>query len=113
MPTQRETPMINHVSIGVRDLARTKRFYDSVLQPLGYDCLSESAGSLGYGRDAAPFSTLATQRPRAADENSGLPVCLTAPTRRSGDPFHSPAAQPGRPRTVRPGPRPHHGPAFR
>jgi len=26
--------MINHISIGVRDLARTKRFYDAALSPL-------------------------------------------------------------------------------
>ena len=27
--------MIDHVSIGVRDIARTKRFYDAALKPLG------------------------------------------------------------------------------
>ena len=31
-------PMIDHVSIGVRDIARTKRFYDAALEPLGYKC---------------------------------------------------------------------------
>ena len=34
-------PMLDHVSIGVRDVARAKRFYDAVLEPLGYKCLSE------------------------------------------------------------------------
>ena len=33
--------MINHISIGVRDIARAKRFYDAALAPLGYSCLSE------------------------------------------------------------------------
>lgn len=28
--------MLNHVSIGVRDIARTRKFYDAVLKPLGY-----------------------------------------------------------------------------
>jgi extradiol dioxygenase family protein len=28
--------MIDHVSIGVRDVAKTKRFYDAALKPLGY-----------------------------------------------------------------------------
>src|SRR5262245_54441306 len=41
-----ETPMLNHVSIGVRDVAKAKRFYDAALKPLGYTCLSESPGSL-------------------------------------------------------------------
>lgn len=47
--------MIDQVSIGVRDVARTKRFYDAALQPLGYTCLSEADASLGYGRDAVAF----------------------------------------------------------
>ena len=42
--------MIDHVSIGVRDVAKTKRFYDAALTPLGYQCLSEGKDSLGYGR---------------------------------------------------------------
>ena len=41
--------MFDHVSIGVADVSRAKRFYDAVLQPLGYRCLSEGADSLGYG----------------------------------------------------------------
>ncbi len=32
--------MINHVSIGVADVARAKAFYDAALKPLGYTCLS-------------------------------------------------------------------------
>lgn len=98
--------MINHISIGVRDLARTKRFYDAVLQPLGYDCLSESAGSLGYGRGAAAFWILATERPVAADEKSGLHVCFTAPTERSVDAFHAAALEAGGRDNGQPGLRP-------
>ena len=44
--------MIDHVSIGVREVAKAKRFYDAAFAPLGYRCLSESPGGLGYGRDA-------------------------------------------------------------
>ena len=43
--------MFDHVSIGVRDIARAKRFYDAALRPLGYECLSRGENSLGYGRD--------------------------------------------------------------
>jgi catechol 2,3-dioxygenase-like lactoylglutathione lyase family enzyme len=31
--------MIAHVSIGVTDIHRSKRFYDAVLEPLGYKCV--------------------------------------------------------------------------
>src|SRR5580704_17818944 len=47
--------MIDHVSIGVRDVAKTKRFYDAALKPLGYQCLSEGNDSLGYGRGTVAF----------------------------------------------------------
>jgi catechol 2,3-dioxygenase-like lactoylglutathione lyase family enzyme len=41
--------MIDHLSIGVRDIAKAKAFYDAALKPIGYACLSSSEGSLGYG----------------------------------------------------------------
>ena len=43
--------MFDHVSVGVRDLAPSKRFYDAALRPLGYVCLMENADALGYGRE--------------------------------------------------------------
>src|SRR5690348_9832465 len=47
--------MIAHISIGVRDIERSKRFYDAVLEPLGYKCLraARSLVGYGYGRDSA------------------------------------------------------------
>jgi len=44
--------MIDHISIGVRDIAKSKQFYDAALKPLGYQCLSKGEGSLGYGAEA-------------------------------------------------------------
>ena len=40
--------MINHVFIGVRDVAKSKIFYDARLKPLGYSCLSTRDSSPGY-----------------------------------------------------------------
>ena len=45
--------MFAHVSIGARDVARARRFYDAALKPLGYTCLSSDDGSLGYGAQVA------------------------------------------------------------
>lgn len=98
--------MINHVSIGVRDLARTKRFYDAALKPLGYRCLSDGASSLGYGQDAVAFWIGVTERPVPSDEASGLHVCFTAPTRRSVDAFHAAALGAGGRDNGKPGVRP-------
>ena len=41
--------MIAHVSIGVRDIDRSKRFYEAALEPLGYKCLRAARTLLGYG----------------------------------------------------------------
>ena len=101
--------MINHVSIGVRDLARTKRFYDAVLKPLGYSCLSEGAGSLGYGQDAVALWISPSERPVPADDKSGLHFCFDAPTRKSVDAFHAAALKAGGRDNGKPGLRADYG----
>ena len=104
--------MIDHVSIGVRDIARAKGFYDAALQPLGYRCLSEGEGSLGYGRDAVGLWIGAAERPVPADEKSGLHFCFAAPTREGVDDFHKAALRAGGRDNGKPGLRPDYGPDY-
>lgn len=87
--------MLDHVSIGVRDVARTKRFYDAALAPLGYRCLSEGADSLGYGADAVVLWISQTDHPVPADKRSGLHFCFSAPGRPAVDAFHAAALAAG------------------
>ena len=44
--------MIDHVSLGVTDLERSKAFYDAVLKPLGVSRFYDYEGGLGYGTAA-------------------------------------------------------------
>lgn len=89
--------MLNHVSIGVRNIAKTKSFYDATLKPLGYTCLSAGEGSLGYGDKAVVLWISQTDTPVPADMASGLHFCFDAPSRNSVDAFHAAAlAQGGR-----------------
>ena len=104
--------MIDHVSIGVPDVAKAKRFYDAALKPLGYACLSEGEGSLGYGRDAVALWIGAAERPVPADEKSGLHVCFAAPTRKSVDAFHAAALKSGGRDNGKPGLRADYGPNY-
>jgi catechol 2,3-dioxygenase-like lactoylglutathione lyase family enzyme len=104
--------MLDHVSIGVCDISRTKRFYDAALQPLGYRCLSESEISLGYGRNAVAFWISAAERPVAADERSGLHFCFAAPSRGSVDAFHAAALGAGGRDNGKPGVRTDYGPDY-
>jgi catechol 2,3-dioxygenase-like lactoylglutathione lyase family enzyme len=104
--------MINHISIGVRDIARTKRFYDAALAPLGYTCLSEQEGSLGYGRDSVALWISAVERPVPADAQSGLHICFDAPTRKSVGAFHAAALKSGGSDNGKPGLRADYGPGY-
>lgn len=101
--------MLDHVSIGVRDITATRRFYDAALTPLGYGCLSHDAGSLGYGRDAVAFWISAVEHPVPADDRSGLHFCFVAPTRKSVDAFHAAALGAGGRDNGKPGPRADYG----
>ena len=87
--------MFDHISIGVRDIKKAKVFYDAVLQPLGYECLSHGESSLGYGHDAVRLWIGTAERPVPADEKSGLHLCFSAPTRKSVDSFHAAALKSG------------------
>ena len=92
--------MLNHVSIGVRDIARTKRFYDAALKSLGYSVLSASDSSLGYGKDNVALWISATDKPVPADDASGLHFCFDAPTRKSVAAFHAAALGAGGARSL-------------
>src|SRR6185295_12180632 len=91
----RRTIMLDHVSIGVRDIAKTKAFYDAALTPLGYSCLSEGGESLGYGAKAIQFWIGKTAKPVAADAASGLHFCFQAPNRAAVDQFYGGALKAG------------------
>ncbi|HZT18825.1 MAG TPA: VOC family protein [Dongiaceae bacterium] len=104
--------MIDHVSIGVRDIARTKRFYDAALKPLGYECLSNGEASLGYGRASVAFWISASEHPVPANSASGLHFCFAAPTRASVDAFHAAALRGGGHDNGKPGLRADYGPSY-
>jgi catechol 2,3-dioxygenase-like lactoylglutathione lyase family enzyme len=101
--------MIDHISIGVRDVAKAKAFYDAVLGPVGYACLSASDDSLGYGRERAAFWVNASVSPVPPDPRSGLHICFAAPTRASVDAFHRAALGHGGADNGKPGLRADYG----
>lgn len=104
--------MINHVSIGVRDIPKAKRFYDAVFAALGYACLSEDDASLGYGGDSVALWINAAARPVPPDDESGLHFCFDAPTRDSVDAFHTAALRSGGRDNGAPGIRADYGPDY-
>lgn len=101
--------MLDHVSIGVSDIARTRAFYDAVLATLGYTCLYSGDGSLGYGKDQVRFYASVAKRPVKPDMESGLHFCFSAATRRSVDAFHAVAMAAGAHDNGKPGLRADYG----
>jgi catechol 2,3-dioxygenase-like lactoylglutathione lyase family enzyme len=104
--------MFDHVSIGVADIARSKKFYDAALKPLGYSRLSDGESSLGYGDKAVALWLGATRKPVKPDADSGLHFCLVAPNRAAVDAFHAAALKAGGTDNGKPGVRADYGPKY-
>ena len=88
--------MIDHVSIAVRDLKASARFYERLLATLGMTRLREwPDAAVGYGKKYPEFwiSRRASMAPVAAD--SGVHVCLRARDATMVDAFHAAALSAG------------------
>src|SRR5260370_28720681 len=109
-----EKPMIAHISIGVRDIDRSKRFYDAALEPLGYKCLRAARSLLGYGygRDSIALWVVQADHPVPADEKSGLHFCFVAENAAAVDAFHAAALRSGGQDNGAPGLRAIYGPDY-
>jgi catechol 2,3-dioxygenase-like lactoylglutathione lyase family enzyme len=104
--------MFDHVSIGVSDIARSRKFYDAALKPLGYERLSDGETSLGYGDKAVALWLGKTDKPVKADMDSGLHFCMSAKERATVDAFHAAALKAGGKDNGKPGVRADYGPKY-
>ena len=104
--------MLDHISIGVRDIKRARGFYDAALKPLGYTCVSDYGTMLGYGAKQAALWVGEAKKPVPPDAESGLHVCFSAPTRESVDAFHAAALKAGGRDNGKPGLRADYGPNY-
>ncbi|HVN28302.1 MAG TPA: VOC family protein [Candidatus Binataceae bacterium] len=101
--------MIHHVSLGVKNLAAAKGFYDKALAPLGIKCLAEGDSYLGYGAESPEFWVLPVTHPVKADPESGLHFCLQAGSRKAVNDFHAAALKSGGQDNGKPGIRKDYG----
>lgn len=97
--------MIDHVSIQVRDLASSSSFYTYALEPLGYQCLVERAGSVGFGTRYPEFWLNARPDLPTAPADVGAHVCLRARGAEAVSEFHRRALERGATDDGAPGPR--------
>jgi catechol 2,3-dioxygenase-like lactoylglutathione lyase family enzyme len=95
--------MIDHISIGVRDLEKARRFYAAVLATLGFTQLREWPTAVGYGKKYPEFWI--NHRPDLVVSDTGVHVCLRAPSTDAVDAFHAAALRAGASSDGAPGPR--------
>jgi catechol 2,3-dioxygenase-like lactoylglutathione lyase family enzyme len=99
--------MIDHVSVGVSDLERAARFYESTLAPLGLARVVTRPATIGFGKNYPEFwINLRSGMPQVAAE-SGVHICLRAKSTADVDAFHAAALNAGGRSNGAPGLRPH------
>ncbi|MEZ5773559.1 MAG: VOC family protein [Hyphomicrobiaceae bacterium] len=119
--------MIDHFSIGTRDLDRLASFYDAVLAPLGLvrvatieaESDAHPFRSACYGppgadpaADAGEAPFWLEERPDAAPAGAGFHICFRAPDRSSVEAFHKAGLAAGGIDYGAPGLRPHYAPGY-
>ena len=99
--------MIDHISIGVRDLERSARFYESTLAPLGLAKLVTRPATVGFGKRYPEFWINLRPAMAPVAPESGCHVCLRAKSEGEIDAFHQAALGAGGSSAGPPGLRPH------
>ncbi len=106
--------MLDHLSLGVADLARSSAFYDTVLSTLGYVRLFTHERGIGYGRagDQDEQLALLPAGDGARAPGLGFHLALVAPNREAVAAFHVAAIAAGGTDEGAPGPRPQYGSGY-
>src|SRR5207253_2887461 len=106
--------MIDHVSIAVRDLEKSVRFYESALQPLGYRKLDVRPDTVGFGKRYSDFwINLRPDLVRlGCGLGSGAHVALRARSIEAVDAFHAAALHAGGTCDGAPGRRAQYSPGY-
>ena len=99
--------MIDHVSVGVRDLECAARFYEQALAPLGLSRLVTRPATVGFGKTYPEFWINLRAEMAKVAHDSGVHICLRARSANDVDAFHAAALAAGGRSDGAPGLRPH------
>ena len=99
--------MIDHISVGVRDLERSAPFYELALAPLGLARLVTRPATVGFGKRYPEFWINLRPAMAPVAPESGNHVCLRAKSESEVDAFHQAALGAGGVSDGAPGLRPH------
>ena len=99
--------MIDHVNLGVADVAASRAFYERALAPLGYAVLMDTAWGVGLGRNGKPDLFVSDRPP-----SGPLHLAFAADDRATVDAFHEAAVAAGAQDNGAPGLRPQYHPSY-
>ena len=97
--------MIDHISIAVRDLAASAALYERVLAPLGLTKLVTRERTVGFGKRYPEFWLNLRENLPKVPTDTGVHICLRAPSDAAVSSFHLIALEGGRADAGAPGPR--------
>ena len=99
--------MLDHVGLLVSEYARSKRFYEVALVPLGYKLLMEFGVWGGFGANGKPDFWIGQ-----GEATRGLHVAFSSPDRATVDAFYKAALAAGGRDNGAPGVRPQYHPNY-
>jgi catechol 2,3-dioxygenase-like lactoylglutathione lyase family enzyme len=109
MPERRV--VIDHLTIGVRDLERSRRFYRAVLEPLGFSergPWSDARREIAFGAEGADDFAISPEYPAGGR----LHIAFSAESRSAVDAFHAAALAIGATDNGAPGERPEYAEGY-
>jgi len=104
--------MIDHVSVAVRDLQASARFYEAVLGALGFAKLEARPATIAFGKTYPEFWINLRERLEPVATDSGAHVCFRARSTEMVDAFHAAALAAGGASGGAPALRPQHGEGY-
>jgi catechol 2,3-dioxygenase-like lactoylglutathione lyase family enzyme len=105
--------MLHHVSVGVRNVEESVRFYDRVLATLGYERLMEFLPyAAAYGQRHPEFWVQLPADRAPATLGNGVHIAFKARSKAAVEAFHREALAVGGKDEGAAGPRPNYGPDY-
>ena len=101
--------MIDHMTLRVKDFARSKAFFAAALEPLGYALVMEFEGFAGLGVKGKPDFWIAAAEHRQYDQ---VHIAFRAPDRKAVHAFYDAAMKAGGKDNGGPGTREHYHPDY-
>jgi catechol 2,3-dioxygenase-like lactoylglutathione lyase family enzyme len=103
--------VIDHLSVGVRDLERSRRFYATALEPLGFREMgpwSDAAREIAFGVEGADDFAISTEYAPGGQ----LHIAFSADSRAAVDAFYAAALGAGGRSNGEPGERPEYAAGY-